>query len=199
MKKIYTIAIALLVAATSFAQSGHRYSQVYSFNWQSSVPLGKPAEFIPSMGFNGANFNFGFFVTDNIAIGADFSWGYNQQTVDPEVYNIGDNCAVYAALYKTTQNIPMKAQFKYLFNPTGFVKVYAAAGLGATSYTEYIQIQEYQFSDSSWGFLMSPEVGIYVPFGKQSHWGANVAAGYNWATNKAQNLYFNVGLFFSVF
>ena len=41
MKKIYTIAIALLVAATSFAQSGHRYSQVYSFNWQSSVPLGK--------------------------------------------------------------------------------------------------------------------------------------------------------------
>lgn len=199
MKKIYTIAIALLVAATSFAQSGHRYTQVYSFNWQSSLPLGESAEFVPNMCFNGANFNFGFFVTDNISIGADFSWGYNQKAVSPEVYYINDNTAVYTALYKTTQNIPMKAQFKYLFNPEGFVKVYASAGLGATSYTEYTQIQEYQFSNSSWGFLMSPEVGVYIPFGRNSQWGANVVAGYNWATNKVQNLYFNVGLFFSVF
>lgn len=199
MKKIYTIAIALLVAAVSFAQTGHRYSQVYSFSWQSSLPLGEQAEFIPSMGLNGANFNFGFFVTDNIAVGADFSWSYNQKSVSPEVYNVGDNCAIYAALYKTTQTIPMKAQFKYLFNPTSFVKVYASAGLGATSYIEYTQIQEYQFSNSSWGFLMSPEVGVYIPFGEHSPWGANVVAGYNWATNKAQNLYFNVGIFFSVF
>jgi hypothetical protein len=198
MKKIFITAIALLVAVSSFAQ-GHRYSQVYSFSWQTSLPLGKPAEFIPSVGFNGANFNFGFFVTDNIAIGADFSWGYNQKQVAPEVYYIGNNAAVYAALYKTTQTIPMKAQFKYLFNPDGFVKVYAAAGLGATSYAEYTQIQEYQFSDSSWGFLMSPEVGIYIPFGKDSQWGANLTAGYNWATNKAQNLYMNLGIIFSVF
>ena len=85
MKKIYTIAIALLVAATSFAQTGHRYSQVYSFNWQTSLPLGEQAEFIPSMGLNGANFNFGFFVTDNIAVGADFSWSYNQKSVSPDI------------------------------------------------------------------------------------------------------------------
>jgi hypothetical protein len=93
---------------------------------------------------------------------------------------VSENCAVYAALYKTTQTIPMKAQFKYLFNPEGFVKVYAAAGLGATSYVEYTQIQEYEFSNSSWGFLMSPEVGVYIPFGKHAPWGANVVAGYNW-------------------
>jgi hypothetical protein len=46
---------------------------------------------------------------------------------------------------------------------------------------------------------MSPEVGVYIPFGKHAPWGANVVAGYNWATNNAQNLYFNVGLYFSVF
>lgn len=199
MKKIFAIITAVLVATASFAQSGHRMTQVYSIGWQNSVSLGTAAEFIPSMGFNGADFNFGFFVTDNIAIGADFAWGYNQKTVDPEVYKIGENAAVYAALYKTSQTIPMKAQFKYLFNPMSFVKVYVAAGIGATSYTEYSQIQEYQFTNSSWGFLMSPEVGVYIPFGKRAHWGANLVAGYNWATNKAQNMYFNVGLYFSVF
>lgn len=199
MKKIYTIIIAILVAATSFAQSSHRITQIYSLSWQSSLPLGSSADFIPSMGLNGADFNFGFFVTDNIAVGADFAWGYNQKSLGPEVYNVGDNTAIYAALYKTTQTIPMKAQVKYLFNPRGFVKVYASAGIGATSYTEYTQIQEYQFSNSSWGFLMSPEVGVYIPFGRDAQWGANLVAGYNWATNKAQNMYFNVGLFFSVF
>ncbi len=199
MKRIITLAAALLVAATTFAQSYHRYTQVYSFNWQTSLPLGKSAEFIPNMGFNGANFNFGLFLTGNIAVGADFSWSYNQRNIPADIYNIGENCAIYAALYKTTQTIPIKAQFKYLFNPDSFVKVYASAGLGATSYIEYTQIQEYQFSDSSWGFLMSPEVGMYIPFGKRSPWGANVVAGYNWATNKAQNLYFNLGIFFSVF
>lgn len=199
MKRIITLAAALLVAATTFAQSHHRYTQVYSFNWQTTLPLGQSAEFIPNMGFNGANFNFAFFLTDNIAIGTDFSWAYNQRSIPADIYNIGDNCAVYAALYKTTQTIPMKAQFKYLFNPDSFVKVYASAGLGATNYVEYTQIQEYQFSNSSWGFLMSPEVGMYVPFGKHSNWGANVVAGYNWATNQAQNLYFNLGIFFSVF
>ncbi|MBO7763470.1 MAG: hypothetical protein J6S16_00870 [Bacteroidales bacterium] len=199
MKKILITVVAVLVASVSFAQTNHRFSQVYSFGWQSSVPLGAQADFISRAGFNGADFNFGFFVTDNIAVGADFAWGYNHKSVPAEIYQVSENCAVYAALYKTTQTIPMKAQFKYLFNPEGFVKVYAAAGLGATSYVEYTQIQEYEFSNSSWGFLMSPEVGVYIPFGKHAPWGANVVAGYNWATNNAQNLYFNVGLYFSVF
>lgn len=199
MKKIITLAIAILVAATSFAQSSHRYTQVYSFNWQSSLPVGESAAFIPNMCLNGADFNFTYFVTDHIGVGVDFAWNLNSKQTPPQVYPINDNAAIYAAVYKTVQNIPMKTQFKYLFNPYSFVKVYASAGLGATSYVVNTQIQEYQFSDSSWGFLMSPEVGILVPFGKDVHWGANAAVGYNWATNKAQNLYFNLGIFFSVF
>lgn len=199
MKRIIVIAVAILVAATTYGQSSHRFTQVYSINWQASLPLGETSNFIPSMCFNGADFNFAFFVTDNISLGFDVAWGYNQKLVPAHVYNISDNAAVYAAMYKTTQQIPMKAQFKYFFNPSDMVKVYAGAGLGATNYVEYTQIQEYQFSNPSWGFLMSPEVGVLIPFGKYSPWGANLTAGYNWATNKAQNLYFNVGIYFSVF
>ena len=53
MKKILITVVAVLVASVSFAQTNHRFSQVYSFGWQTSVPLGAQADFISRAGFNG--------------------------------------------------------------------------------------------------------------------------------------------------
>lgn len=212
MKRFLTIIAALLVASASFGQvygdddsnvhfksATHVFRQVYSINWQSSLPTGSSSDFISRMGFNGIDFNFNFFINDYIGVGADISWDYNQKSVPPAAYYPTENFGIYAALYKTVQSFPIKAQVKYIINPEGFVKVYLAAGIGATSYTEATQIQDYEIWNSSWGFLMSPEAGVLIPFGRNASWGANITAGYNWATNKAQNLYFNVGLFFAVF
>lgn len=182
------------------AQNRHYYTQIYSLNYQPTLPLGNSADFISGVSFNGANFNFGYFITDNISAGIDFSWGYNQKCVPAQEYYVGNVAAFYAAAYKTTQTLPIKFQTKYFFNPNSSVRFYAGVGIGATHYLEYIQIQDYQFTNQySWGFLMSPEVGMLIPFGADSPLGANLIVGYNWATNKAQNLYCNVGIYFSVF
>lgn len=212
MKKIFTVLAALMITTASFAQiygdddsnvhfksPTHIYRQIYSINWQAALPVGSSSDFLSKMSFNGMNVNFAFFINDYIAVGADFSWNYNQKLLPPTAYYLTENIGFYASLYKTTQCFPLKAQFKYIINPEGFAKVYLAAGLGATSYTEATQIQDYQVWNSSWGFLMSPEVGVLIPFGKNAPWGANITAGYNWATNHAQNVYFNVGLFFAVY
>lgn len=203
---------ALLIASASFGQvygdddsnvhfksPTHIFRQVYSLNWQMALPTGNCSDFISKIGMNGMNFNFTFFFNDYLGVGADFSWDFNQLKVPAKPYFPSENFAIYAAQYKTIESFPLKAQLKYIINPTGFVKVYLAAGLGATSYTEATQIQDYQIWNSTWGFLMSPEVGALIPFGRNASWGANITAGYNWATNNAQNMYFNVGLFFAVF
>jgi hypothetical protein len=63
--------------------------------------------------------------------------------------------------------------------------------------------------DNNWGFLAAPEVGMLIPFGAYSPFGANVTAGYNFSTNKStfgnidiknrQSLYFNVGLYVAIY
>ncbi len=184
-----------------FAQQrqGHSFSQVYTLNWQNTIPLGYTADIVPSYCLNGINFNFTFFINPYIGVGADLSWAYNDIVIPAQEYHPSNNTAIYASGYNTTQTIPLKAQFKYMVNPYSAVKFYVGAGVGATSLLYCKQLQDFQVWDNSWGFLASPELGILVPFGKHSNWGVNLTAGYNWATNKAQNVYFNLGIFFGTF
>lgn len=86
-----------------------------------------------------------------------------------------------------------------MINPNSFAKVFVGAGIGAINWNSYKEVQEIQSWENSWGFLMSPEVGVLVPFGRNSCWGAEAVAGYNWGTNNAQNCYFKLGIFVAVF
>ena len=82
-------------------------------------------------------------------------------------------------------------------------------GLGALCAGQHIVIQDFDAWDNNWGFLMSPEVGMLIPFGYDNNWGANISAGYNWSTNKStlgnikvddrQSFYFNIGLYLALF
>ena len=214
MKKIFCIALlALLSVGASFGQTQndefadynpnlkarHSYEQIYSFNWQSYLPLGSSNDYISRYSLEGFNFNFTYFVTSNIGVGVDFGWSYNKKFVPREIYRPDENTAVAAAINKYTDIFPIKAQFKYMINPKDAVKVYASAGLGAPRYGEETHVQDLSIGQHSWGFLMSPEVGMIVPFGKDALWGLNANAGLNWATNNFFNLYFNLGLYIGIY
>ena len=93
--------------------------------------------------------------------------------------------------------------------PNNFIKPYAGLGIGALSAGQHIVIQDFDAWDNNWGFLMSPEIGVLIPFGYDNNWGANITAGYNWSTNQStvggikvddrQSFYFNVGLYLAIF
>ena len=211
MKRILLImAICLSCAGMAKAQSyGNEMRQIYSINWQSNVPVGSSKDFISNATVEGININWAYFVTNNLAVGLDVSYNNYHKNIAQQVYRPNENTAVNAAQYRYTQAIPIKVQAKWFFTPNNFVKAYAGLGIGALSAGQHIVIQDFDAWDNNWGFLMSPEIGVLIPFGHDNNWGANITAGYNWSTNKSttggikvddrQSFYFNAGLYLAIF
>ena len=205
-------AIILSCAGLANAQSysyGNDMKQVYSINYQMNVPMGSSKDFVSNASFEGVNINWAYFVTENIAVGLDLSYNNYHKSIGQKIYRPNENMAVNAAQYRYTQIFPIKAQVKYFFSQDRYIKGYAGLGLGALSAGQHIVVQDLGEWHNNWGFLVSPEVGMLIPFGADSPFGANVAAGYNFSTNKSkfagldmknrQSLYFNVGLYVAIY
>lgn len=211
MKRILLImAVCLSCAGIAKAQSyGNEMRQIYSINWQSNIPVGSSKDFISNATVEGINVNWACFVTNNLAVGLDVGYNNYHQKLSQRVYRPNENTAINAAQYRYTQVFPLKVQAKYFFTPYNFVKAYAGFGVGALSAGQHIVIQDFDAWNNNWGFLMSPEIGVLIPFGYDNNWGANITAGYNWSTNKStvgdikvddrQSFYFNVGLYLAIF
>lgn len=213
MKKIILLsAIILSCAGLANAQSysyGNDMKQIYSLNYQMGIPVGSVRDFVSNASFEGVNLNWAYFVTRNITVGVDLTYNNFNKKIGQQIYRPNENMAVNAAQYRYTQSFPLKAQVKYFFSQSRFIKAYAGLGIGALSAGQHIIVQDLEAWDNTWGFLLSPEVGMLIPFGRESIWGANVTAGYNWSTNKStfgnidlnnrQSFYFNVGLYIAIF
>lgn len=211
MKRILLIlAITLCCAGMARAQYyGYDMRQIYSINYQVNVPAGSSRDFVSKMSFEGVNVNWAYFVTGNITVGLDLSYNNYHEKVGQKVYRPNENTAINAAQYRYTQVFPIKAQVKYFFTPNNNVKFYSGLGMGALCAGQHIVIQDFDAWDNNWGFLLSPEVGVLIPFGADNNWGANITAGYNWSTNKStlgnikidnrQSFYMNVGLYLALF
>jgi outer membrane protein len=197
-----------LANAQSYSYNGNM-KQIYSINYQMNVPTGASKDFISKGSFEGVNFNWAYFVTDNVAVGMDLSYNNYHQKIGKQIYRPNENMAINAAQYRYTQAFPLKAQVKYFFSQNRFLKGYAGLGIGALSAGQHIVVQDLDSWDNNWGFLVAPEIGVLIPFGADSPFGANLTAGYNFSTNNAslgnvssdnrQSFYFNVGMYVAIF
>lgn len=214
MKKLILLSAIILSCAglanaQSYSYGGNDMKQIYSINYQMNVPMGSSKDFVSKASFEGVNINWAYFVTENIAVGLDLSYNNYHESIGQKIYRPNENMAINVAQYRYTQAFPIKAQVKYFFSQNRYIKGYAGLGLGALSAGQHIVVQDLGDWDNNWGFLVSPEVGMLIPFGADSPFGANITAGYNFSTNKStfgsidinnrQSLYFNVGLYVAIY
>ena len=214
MKKLILLSAIILSCAglanaQSYSYGGNDMKQIYSINYQMNVPMGSSKDFVSKASFEGVNINWAYFVTENIAVGLDLSYNNYHESIGQKIYRPNENMAINAAQYRYTQAFPIKAQVKYFFSQDRYIKGYAGLGIGALSAGQHIVVQDLGDWDNNWGFLVAPEVGMLIPFGADSPFGANVTAGYNLSTNKStigdihiknrQSLYFNVGLYVAIY
>lgn len=214
MKKLILLSAIILSCAglanaQSYSYGGNDMKQIYSINYQMNVPLGSSKNFVSNASFEGVNINWAYFVTREIAVGLDLSYNNYHEKIGQKIYRPNENMAVNAAQFRYTQAFPIKAQVKYFFSQDRYIKGYAGLGLGALSAGQHIVVQDLGEWNNNWGFLVSPEVGMLIPFGADSPFGANISAGYNFSTNKStfgnidikdrQSIYFNVGLYVAIY
>lgn len=214
MKKLILLSAVILgCAAMASAQhntyGGNDIRQIYTINYQINAPMGSSTNFVSNGSFEGVNINWAYFLTPEIAVGVDLSYNNYHQKIGRKIYRPNENMAINAAQFRYTQAFPIKAQVKYFFSQNRYIKGYAGLGIGALSAGQHIVVQDLGDWDNNWGFLVAPEVGMLIPFGEDSPFGANITAGYNLSTNKStlgdieiknrQSLYFNVGLYVAIY
>jgi len=170
--------------------------------------IGSSHNFIEKYSWRGLHFNGQIFPIENVAVG--FRIGYNNYYSDvaSQVYDFGDGCRIYANTYRYIHNVPVQVGVAGHLLPYRIFKPYLGVYLGLSYASESVMIQDIQIRKENYGFIVTPELGFFVQFGKNSSTGAKVSVAYNYATNRytiggvefkdLQSLNVNIGLTYMV-
>lgn len=187
MKWLVLAAIAIGFVLPSQAQTlGNYYANI---DWQYNFPKG--TDFVKKGSGWGMNFEGGYYLTDNLSVGAFLAYHSNHRYIPRQTMHPTGNSALNADQQHTYFQLPFGAVGRYTFNREGLFQPYFSVKLGpqyARIKTEFNAIQE---TDNTFGFYVSPEIGanifpwVYRP-------GIHIAAYYSYATNKGHLLTYEV-------
>ena len=172
--------VALIAGISAPAKSQVSLDAYYNVDWQFNIPSNK---FVDKVSGWGMNFDAGWYLTPDIAIGAFMNYHTNNQYVNRAVVHVSDATSIYTDQQRSLYQLPFGLTMLYRIIESDW-QPYVAMKLGAEyAYTSsYYNI--YKSSEDSWGFYMSPEIGVRwypLPNGV----GLHAAAYYSFSTNKS--------------
>ncbi|MBQ2289353.1 MAG: outer membrane beta-barrel protein [Bacteroidaceae bacterium] len=170
--------MTLLAPSTGKAQIS--LDSYYNIDWQFNIPIDN--SFSNKASGWGMNFEGGYYVHRNIAIGAFISFHTNNEYISRRTIQLSQTLAMNTDQQHQMFALPFGVLIRYRFIERDF-QPYAGIKLG-TCYSEF---NDYYYifmkSQNRWGFFMSPEVGFnYYPWANSI--GFHMAIYYNYATNK---------------
>lgn len=181
IKRYSTRLAAALVLIAGFAMPAK--SQVsldayYNVDWQFNIPIN---DFVDKASGWGMNFDAGWYLTPDIAIGAFMNYQTNSQYINRSVVNLTHETAVFTDQQRSLYQLPFGVTALYRIIESD-LQPYVALKLGA----EYAHMSSYYYiyksSENSWGFYMSPEIGVrWYPWANGM--GLHAAAYYSFSTN----------------
>ena len=210
MKTIKYISIRLVaVAAVLFGLSQPMNAQLsmssyINVDWQFNGSVG--TKYMEDASGWGMNFDGGYFLTPNVAVGAFLSYHTNNKYFSRRTLSTSSGTEMNCDQVHQLFQLPFGASVNYRFLYDGVVRPYAALKLGA----EYAQLESYfniySYTKNTWGFYLSPEVGMEI-YPWKGGVGFHFAIYYSYATNRTDdmpgydvkglnNLGFRVGLAF---
>ena len=170
--------MTLLAPSTGKAQIS--LDSYYNIDWQFNIPIDN--SFSNKASGWGMNFEGGYYVHRNIAIGAFISFHTNNEYISRRTIQLSQTLAMNTDQQQQMFALPFGVLMRYRFIERDF-QPYAGIKLG-TCYSEF---NDYYYifmkSQNRWGFFISPEVGFnYYPWANSI--GFHMAIYYNYATNK---------------
>ena len=195
------VAMALILGGSVTAKSQVSLDAYYNVDWQFNMPINKFADKASGWGMN---FDAGWYLTPDFAIGAFLNYQTNNQYVDRGVVDLTNETAIYTDQQRSLYQLPFGVTALYRIIESDW-QPYVALKLGA----EYAYMSSYYYiyksSEDTWGFYMSPEIGVrWYPWANGM--GLHAAAYYSFSTNKAtvmgqdlkdpSNFGFRIGLAF---
>ena len=206
MKRLRNIICAVLfVAAAAMPSTGKAQISLdtyYNIDWQFNIPLGN--DFSSTASGWGMNFEGGYYVTPQIAVGGFLSFHTNNEYFSRRTIAINETLSMNSDQQHQMFTLPFGLLARYRFQEADF-QPYVGMKLGMC----YSQFSNYYYifltDENRWGFFMSPEIGFnYYPWANGV--GFHMAIYYSFATNKCDlmsykqsilnNIGFRLGLAF---
>ncbi|WP_160713963.1 outer membrane beta-barrel protein [Chitinophaga solisilvae] len=185
MKKIknWLLIFAGCIAAQAVSAQSRPPLSV-DINYSIAQPLGSLKDYSNKTSFHGWTAGLQYMLNDNLSVGLRSGYQDFYERVPRAVYpdKQGDVSAVQS---RTLQVIPIQATIGYAFTKASSPVIpYANLGIGAASMNYEKYWGQFVEKNNSWQFMVSPEVGINVPFGAYSPVMFNANVRYNYAPYK---------------
>lgn len=186
MKRVRNLCyIALLVLFTGIPSKGNAQISLDSYfnvDWQLNVPISN--NFSDKTSGWGMNFEGGYYVTTNIAVGGFVNFHTNNEYFSRRTIHLSPTLSMNSDQQHQMFTLPFGALMRYRFIEADF-QPYAAVKLGAC----YSEFNNYYYiflsGQNRWGFYVSPEVGFnWYPW--PNGLGIHLAIYYSYATNSCK-------------
>ena len=137
------------------------------------------------------NFEGGYFVTENFSIGAFLAYHSNHKYIPRQNIILSEGATLNTDQQHTLFQMPFGAAGRYTFNRGEVFQPYISAKMGLQYARLKSEFNVFQNTKSTWGFYVSPEVGINIfPWFYKP--GFHVAAYYSYATNSGHLMTYSV-------
>lgn len=176
------LASVMMVAAFSPSKAVAQVSLNSYFNvdWQFNIPLGN--SFSNDASGWGMNFEGGYYVTQDIALGGFLNFHTNNEYFPRQTISLTETLSMNSRQQHQMFTMPFGVLARYRLMESDF-QPYVGMKLGAcyAEFNNYYYI--FEKSQDRWGFYMSPEIGFnYYPW--PNGIGFHMALYYSFATNK---------------
>lgn len=194
----------MLVASVGTGRAQVLPNAYFNVDWQLSMPISN--DFADNFSGWGMNLEGGYFLTDEITIGGFLCYQTNFEKFGRQTLDLGNGNALTTSQRHAIFQLPFGVSGRYNWLTDSIVQPYAGLKLGAS----WAQLSSYyyvykQYTDT-WGFYLSPEVGISIFPRPDMRFGFHAAIFYSYATNSGnllsykvdglQNVGFRVGISF---
>lgn len=174
---------AMLLVAAAYPLSSKAQVSLNSYfnvDWQFNIPLGN--DFSNDASGWGMNFEGGYYVTQDIAVGAFLNFHTNNEYFPRQTISLSETLSMNSRQQHQMFTLPFGLMARYRFMESDF-QPYAGMKLGMcySEFNNYYYV--FEKSQDKWGFYMSPEIGFnYYPWANGV--GFHMALYYSFATNK---------------
>ncbi len=180
-------ALTLVFAMPAKAQmTDNGYANI---DWQYNFPLSN--NFADKSSGWGMNFEGGYFLTPNFALGGFLAYHSNHEYFGRQTLPVGEGGSLTTDQQHTVFQLPFGLASRYQWNRGGTFQPYLGVKLG----TQYAQLKSdfnaFAAHTNTWGFYVSPEIGLNIypwAYGPGLHF----AAYYSYGTNKGDLLTYSV-------
>lgn len=179
-KSLVFATLAMLCTLSAKAQmTDNGYANI---DWQYNFPVSNA--FTDRSSGWGMNFDGGYFLTENWGIGAFLSYHTNHEYVPRQTITAGSASLTTDQQHSAFQ-LPFGLGTRYAWNRGSTFQPYVGLRAGAQYTRLSSTFNIFEQEDKSWGFYVSPEVGINI-FPWAYGPGLHIAAYYSHATNRGE-------------